>query len=310
MLQLLITPSHTSGEASSVLSAVKNLIAKPLEHSLRSYQRQDPRNQDIEPLLKSLKENQPLSRRTGGAEQPELASWGNSSSTGLSGAIRHTIQGLVQWSLQPGVNVMPTSYTHRQIIAGVRIIGPTRLLRKFMEEIQQQSEMGNASVVYDVVSALICASDSTNELPPVPALLDTAATMQPPVRRRGLRDALKTAAENHKRLQKQDQLLAESTVRLYRRVEVLMVIPQAPVILQTADMPLDLGGDAMAAAAAADPMAVDGLDGTGLDTTALDMGLGADLDLSGGGDSTDLFGGLDTSIDMFDGWDSMDLGGT
>ncbi|KAM3516078.1 hypothetical protein MY11210_000360 [Beauveria gryllotalpidicola] len=318
-LQLLVTPSSISGEASTVLSAVKNLIAQPLEHALRAYQRQDPRNQDIEPLLRSLKENLPLSRRTGGAEHHEMVSWANNSNSGLSGAIRHTIQGLVQWSLQPGVNVMPTPYTHRQLITGLRIIGPSRLLRLMMEEIRQQSELGNAPVVYDVVAALIAATDPTNEAPPGPNLLDTAGTMQaapPPLRPQGLREALKTAAEGCKRLQKHDQFLAEATVRLHRRVEMLLVVPQPQAILQTTDMPLDLGGDAMAAAAAAaaaaavgaDPMSVDGLDTTGLDTTGLDLGLGADMGLSGGGGDGDLFGGLDTSLDMFDGWDSMDMG--
>ncbi|KGQ05737.1 Mediator of RNA polymerase II transcription subunit 5 [Beauveria bassiana D1-5] len=303
-----------SGEASTVLSAVKNLIAQPLEHALRTYQRQDPRNQDIEPLLRSLKENLPLSRRTGGPEHHEMVSWANNSNSGLSGAIRHTMQGLVQWSLQPGVNVMPTSYTHRQLITGLRIIGPSRLLRLIMEEIRQQSELGNASIVYDVAAALIAATDPTNEAPPGPNLLDTAGTMQatpPPQRPQGLREALKTAAEGCKRLQKHDQFLAEATVRLHR---MLLVVPQPQAMLQTTDMPLDLGGDAMAAAAAAaaavgaDPMSVDGLDTTGLDTTGLDLGLGADMGLSGGGSDGDLFGGLDTSLDMFDGWDSMDMG--
>lgn len=308
-LQLLLTPSSISGEASAVLTSVKNLVAQPVEHALRTYQRQDPRNQDIEPLLRSLKENLPLSRRTGAADSHELQSWANSSSTGLSGTIRHTVQGLVQWSLQPGVNTMPTSYTHRQIIAGTRIIGPTRLLRIFVEEIRQQSEVGNASVVYDVVAALICAANCTNQPPPPStAILDTSVTIQaPPLRPQGLRDALKTSAQSYKKLQKQDGFLAEATVRLYRRVEILMVMPQVAPILQATDIPLDLGNDAIVAAAAAagagDPMAVDGLD-----AAALDMGLGTDLDLSGGGDA-DLFGGLDTSMDMFDGWDGMDLGG-
>ncbi|OAR01201.1 hypothetical protein LLEC1_05680, partial [Akanthomyces lecanii] len=211
-LQLLLTPSSISGEASTVLSSVKNLIAQPLEHALRTYQRQDPRNQDIEPLLRSLKENIPLSRRTGGAEHHEMESWANGPSSGLFGAIRHTIQGLVQWSLQPGVNVMPASYTHRQFIAGVRIIGPARLLRLIMEEIRQQSDLGNASVVYDVAATLVAATDSTNEAPPVSSnLLDTAGTMQsPPQRPLGLREALETAAEGYKRLQKHDPFLAEA----------------------------------------------------------------------------------------------------
>ena len=48
ILQLLLNPTSISGEASTMLSSVKNLVATPLEHALRTYQRSDPKNQDIE----------------------------------------------------------------------------------------------------------------------------------------------------------------------------------------------------------------------------------------------------------------------
>lgn len=296
-----------------MLASVKNLVAAPVEHALRTYQRQDPKNQDIEPLLQSLKDSIPLSRRTGAAAHHEMEVWTNSSSTGLSGAIRHTIQGLVQWSLQPGVNAMPTSYTHRQTIAGLRIMGPSRLLRLIIEEIRQQSELGNASVAYDVGMAYICAADVSNEPPPPAApMLDASANVQqPPQRALGLRDVLKSEAENCKKLQKKDPILAETVVRLHRRVETQMVMPPPQDMLQPTDLSLHLGGGAMHAPVAAgvggdnNNMGMDG----GLDMSmATDLGLGgpegADADLFGTLDGT-----LDTNMDMFDGWDSMDLGG-
>ena len=302
VLQLVLLPSSISGEASIMLSAVRNLIAKPMEHALQVYQRQDPKNQDIEPLLRALKDNVPLSRRTGGADHHELESWGNNSSTGLSGALRHTLHGLAQWSMHPSVNSMPTSYTHRQIMAARQIMGTTRALRLLLEEVRAQSEAGGASVAYDIAGALISAPDATNVPPPATHMLDAAGNMLPDVQRpQSLREALAVAAEGARKLQKKDAALAEITVRLHRRVEAQMALPQPQVMLETQGMQLDLA--AAAAAAATDPMAVDGV--------SLDLGLGG-TGSAGGLDTTsdgDLFGGLDTNMDMFNWADGTDLGG-
>lgn len=310
ILQLLLSPSSISGEASTMLSSVKNLVATPLEHALRTYQRSDPKNQDIEPLLQTLKDSLPLSRRTGAAQQNELHNWAMGSSTGLMGAIRHTIQGLVQWSMQPGMHAMPASYTHRQIIAALKIGGPKRLLRVIVEELRNQTEAGTGNIGYDVAAALLCAPDVTNDAPPM--MLDAAGGMLPsPQRPLGMRDYLKSEAEDYKKIQKKDAMLAETIVRLHRRIEAQLVMPETQAMLQpelTLDMAAadgaglgDTGlGEAMAAAAAA---AASSGDAMAMDTSGLDLNLG------GAGDSgdTDLFG-LDTSMDVFDGWDTMDLG--
>lgn len=307
ILQLILLPSSISGEASTMLSSVRNLVAKPLEHSLQAYQRQDPKNQDIEPLLRALKDSLPQSRRTGGSDHHELESWAGTSSTGLSGALKHTMQGLVQWSVHPGVNAMPTSYTHRQLLAVLHIVGPNRALRLLLEEIRTQSEAGSASIIYDVAGAMICAPDVTN-VPPPTQLLDAAGNVPPTLQRPStLREVLSAAADGCHKLQKKDAMLAEIIVRLHRRVETHMIMPQPQAMLDAPGIQLDLstgaGGlgdvDAMAAAAAGVPG-----DGMNVDTVGLDMGGGLDTT-----NDADLFGGLDTNMDMFDWGDGMDLTG-
>jgi mediator of RNA polymerase II transcription subunit 5 len=323
ILQLILLPTSISGEANTMLASVKGIVAKPLEHSLRAYQRQDPKNQDIEPLLRALKDSLPLSRRTGAAEHQELEMWATSSSSGLSGAIKHLIQGLVQWCEHPDVTAMPTSYTHRQIIATLKIVGASRLLRVISEEVRQQVLTGSGSVVYDVVTALICAPNVSNELPPMSGLLDETGNMPPLLQRPlTLREVLKMEADDYRKLQKKDAELAEIVVRLHRRVEAQMVLPPPPM-LQAAHMQLDLAGDAaslgdsMVAAAGVQGDGTMSIDGVG----SLDMGLGgvsSDLGLGGPGSTggldasaeADLFGGLDDAdMDVFDGWGGMDLGG-
>jgi mediator of RNA polymerase II transcription subunit 5 len=312
VLQLILLPSSISGEASTMLSSVRNLVAKPLEHSLRTYQRQDPKNQDIEPLLKALKDSLPLSRRTGGADVGEVESWTSSSSTGLGGALRHTVQGLVQWSMHPSANSLPTMYTHRQVIAAVKIMGAKRALRVLTEEVRAQFEAGGANMVLDIVGAMICAPNVTNEAPPNSQMMDASGNVPPTLQQRlTLREALRLEAEGCRTLQKTDPVLAEIVVRLHRRVEAHMTLAQNQAMLQAPGIQLDLTGgagglgdvDALAAGVGGDGMTVDGLD----------MGMGGPGSV-GGLDATsdgDLFGGLDTSsMDMFGWGDSMDLSGS
>ncbi|KAG6003697.1 hypothetical protein E4U21_001805 [Claviceps maximensis] len=310
ILQLVLLPTSISGEASTMLSSVRNLVASPLEHSLRTYQRQDPKNQDVEPLLRALNDSLPLSRRTGAAGHCELETWTISSSTGMAGALRHTVQGLVQWAMHPGNNTIPTSYTHRQLIAVTRVIGAKRTLGLLVEEIRSHTEAGSASIVYDVVGAMVSAPNVTNEAPPNNAMLDASGNVVPGAATRPrpltLRQVLGSLAEQARKLQKEDAVLADMVVRLYRRVEAHMAMPPPRAMLEAPGIQLDLtaGGsglgdvDAMAAA------------GGGVDTSGLDMSL-AGPGSAGGLDTTsdgDLFGGLDTSMDMF-GWDGMDLTG-
>ena len=318
VLQLILLPSSISGEASTMLTSVKNLIAKPLEQSLRSYQRKDPGNQDIEPLLNALKDNQPLSRRTGGADLSELEGWNSTSNMGLGGCVRHNISNFCQWSLNAGANSTPTSYTHRQLNASVQLSGAKRMLMFMLEEVRQQTEPRSISFTYDIVTAMICAPDVTTEpgTNTPPGMFDASGNVPPqqPKRPASLRDALRAMAEQCKKIQKVDAALADIVVRLHRRVEAQLSFPPPQALLPDANMEIQLTegdaaalDDAMAAAAAAggDAMQVDGgLDMSGLgDLSALGDGTGVgDLDGTGG---DDIFDGLDTTDINFDDWGSL-----
>ncbi|KAF4996789.1 hypothetical protein FGRMN_4265 [Fusarium graminum] len=309
ILQLILLPSSISGEASSMLSSVKNLIAKPLEHALRTYQRRDPKNQDIEPLLRTLQDSMPLSRRTGVADLNEFEAWTATPPSGFSSAVKLTIQGLVHWSIHPAMNSMPTSYTHRQILVAMKTLGPKRLLHVILEEVRQQAASGSAHIVYDVATSLICAPDAVKDTPVV-SMLDADDSMLPPVQRqRTLRDLLKVEAEGCRKLQKKDPELAEIVVRLHRRVEALMVIPQAQGMLQAAAMSLNLESDA---AALGDAMvaAASGVQGDNLsvDNLALDVSMGGVPSELGLGSAND-GGSLNASgdADIFEGFDTQDM---
>ncbi|KAI9733516.1 MAG: mediator complex subunit [Claussenomyces sp. TS43310] len=225
ILQILIKPGSISNEASLMLASVLNIVSKPLEHSLSWLQRSEPNRQDIEPLSKALKSHLGFSR-TAGSDHAELESWTSFHGGGMANSVRHTIQLLVQWSLTPGINIMPTSYTHRQILVAVRILGAKRLLHAIIEEVKMQTVADSGSVALDVAVAIICSPDPNSSSPTtILSLLDeTSSQPQPLQRRLTLRDALKTEAENAPKIHKHDVLQAETIIRLYRRVEAHMAV--------------------------------------------------------------------------------------
>ncbi|KAI1135676.1 Med5-domain-containing protein [Hypoxylon sp. FL0543] len=323
ILQLILLTKQGSTEAQTMLSSVVNIIAVPLEYGLRSYQRFDPKSQAIEPLLKAMRDNLRLSRRTASATNNELESWCGTANGGLAALIRHTVQGFVSWSVHPGLNVMPTSYTHRQILLALKMHGAKRFLHTILEEVKAQTEAGNGSIAHDVATALICAPDVTNMPPPpeIGLVMDSSNhPFAPPQLRISLRAALKAEAEDCKVIQKKDPAMAEIIVRLYRKVEAQMLVPPpAESMLQGELANLGLGenaaalNDALAAAAQNDGLGGDEAN------MSLDLGNGSsDMGhLGGAGDSShhggldfggsdDMFGGLGAggnSTDLLDGWD-------
>jgi mediator of RNA polymerase II transcription subunit 5 len=207
-------------------------------------------------------------------------------------AIRQTITGLVQWGINPGINTSPANYTHRQILVGLKLLGANRLLGTILDEVKEQSELGNGPAIIDVASALVCAPDamswdSTSGI----SMLSDGQSVTPLQRRMTLREALKIEAENAPKTHKTDVPLAEAVIRLHRRVEAQM----AQMTVQEQPLMAHAGMDGL------DVTALDGLDG------AMGGGIGegghsiddvmngeTDFGLMGGAD------GMDTT-DMFDG---------
>ncbi|RDW73519.1 Med5-domain-containing protein [Coleophoma cylindrospora] len=221
---LILTPTSISSEASNIFPAILNIIAKPMEHSLRWYQRAEPSCQDIEPLSKKIKGNLGWERH-GGSEHTELEAWTATPGGSMTASVRQTVQNLVQWGLNPGMpgmNIIPASYTHRQILAALKIIGAKRLLHAIISEVLSQTEAGNGSIVIDVATAIICAPCSCSEGLRAAEL----AVMQPLQRRMTLREALKNEADNSPKIHKSDPAQAETIVRLSRRVEAQLLQPQ------------------------------------------------------------------------------------
>lgn len=318
ILQLILLNKKGSDEAQTMLSAVLNIVAKPLEHSLRSYQKENPKCQEIEPLLNAFKDNTRLSRRTAGAGHNELEAWTSTAGGGLATSVRHTIQNFVQWGLHPGINMMPTSYTHRQILAAHRMLGARRLLHLILDEIKQHTDAGSGGVIYDIATALICAPDATN-MPPPSAMTLLVDPNNPPVTpqtRLSLRMALKFEAEDFRIIHKSDPVLAEHVVRLYRRVEAQLMTPQPedPMLQGRLDLGIDEDTHAALSTVQGDGLVTsDGNMNLNMGNAGSEMGLVSGADSTGGldfGTDDDIFGNLGAGgngTDLLEGWGTLPL---
>jgi mediator of RNA polymerase II transcription subunit 5 len=294
---LIANPASISNntEAPQMLNAILNIIAKNLEHSLRWLQRAEPSRQDVEPLSKALRGNLGWERR-GASDHTEVESWTASPGGGLVASIKQTMANLVQWGLNPGININPANYTHRQILVGMKILGARRLLGAIIDEVKVQSELGNASLVLDVASVLVCAPES--------ASWDSGAGLgdiMPLQRRMNLREALKIEVESAPKVQKTDPFHAETLVRLFRKVEGMLLVPHPEQTLALAELHEAIDAGALDGAMAG----MEGLaGGNGIDGLAGGSGMVGDLGMgdptsdlmhglmSGtGGDVGDLFGG-------------------
>lgn len=334
VLELILLPGTISSEATAMLSSVKRIVAKPLANSLQTYlHKRDPKNEAVTPLLDALKDSIPLSRRSGYADASEVTEWCRAEPQGLWTTLRTTTQGLMQWAIQPQMTVAPMSYTHRQFILGIKLMGPRRVLRMILEEVRRRHSdpstghdnnnptsappTNMAAVVNDVATALICCPDVTNE-PPAPAIDGTQSLLPQPQRLLTLREMLRMEADRCREIHKEDPLLADIVVRLHRRVEAQMEFSQpAPdgagdvmggtnqADMAAAAAAIDNNGGNDAADGGAGEMSLDAMAAMqgdpaaamGLDMSSLDGlgGHGGDGD-AGAGDA-DLFGGLDTHLD-------------
>lgn len=230
-------------------------------------------------MSKALRPNLGWERR-GASDHTELEAWTASPGGGLTVAIKHTINHLVQWGLNPGINITPASYTHRQILAGLKILGAKRLLQIIIDEVKMQTEAGNGGVVLDVATAFVCAPDSAswdnNAIGT--SSLDILPSVQALQRRMNLREALKYEVDNAPKLHKTDPIHAETLIRLYRKVEAQLILPQQQDILNH-DALVTLDGSLAG-----------GLDAGALDGAIADVSMGA---LGGDGMSGDTGTGLD-----------------
>ncbi|PGH22909.1 hypothetical protein AJ80_02958 [Polytolypa hystricis UAMH7299] len=226
ILNVLIRPSSISGEAQEIHRTVLFITARSLEEALKHMRSRHPTRQDIKPILDALEPYHSF-QRTGAAYHTELESWSIHSGGGIIASIRNIFSSLVLWSQNPDLSMTPPSYTHRQLLAGIRILGSVRVLHGLIEELKI-TEPGCMDVGIDVAATVICTPLAESFAAEQAAYhpLDSSKGPPPKYPILTLRDALALEQESMGKLIETDTLYAELIVRLRRRVDALTAVPQ------------------------------------------------------------------------------------
>ena len=213
VLQALVKPPSMSGESAALHAAVLSVISRPLQRSLVHVQKLHPRRADTEPLLAILKRNVQLQCHVA-SSHTELETWSSTPGGGVLIALRHTLQSLTQWNNSGSLDAPPPSYTHRLLLASVRMLGAKAVLTALIDEIMEQANLASnpLDVILDIVTSLIAAPNAAD-----PSSIEPLATSYPK-HQLSLRDALQAEYNEAHRLSKTDNPRAEIVVRLCRRV--------------------------------------------------------------------------------------------
>src|SRR5436189_5610318 len=227
ILHALVKPSSISGEAQEIHRTVLYITARPLEDELKDARSRHPSRTDIKPILDVLDSHHSF-QRTGSAHHTELEGWAvNPGGGGIVASIRSTFSSLVLWSTAPEMSMTPSSFTHRQILAGIRLLGSTRVLCGLIDELKLQTETGSADLALDIAATLICAPMAECFVVEQASYhsLDPSKDAVPRYPILTLRAALSLQRESMASLLERDPLRAQLIVRLHRRVEALSASP-------------------------------------------------------------------------------------
>ncbi|KAJ5655513.1 hypothetical protein N7507_007463 [Penicillium longicatenatum] len=245
-LYSLVKPSSISGEAQAIHHTVLSITARPLEERLKDVRTRHQSRSDIKPILDALEPYLSF-RRVGACHRTELDGWSAQTAGGLPGSIRNTLQSLVMWSANSVINMAPQSYSHRQILAGIRLLGASRILGALIDELKQQTEAGSGDLALDIVAAITCApmpesfAVDQNSCHPV----DPTKEALPRCQILTLRDVLAIQHDNVPKISEKDPLRAEIIVRLWRRVSMLTTPPSQVANIDVSNIihNMDLGVD-------------------------------------------------------------------
>ncbi|EFQ98830.1 RNA polymerase II transcription subunit 5 mediator [Nannizzia gypsea CBS 118893] len=239
LLATLVKPTSISGEAQEIHRTVLSITARALADELRTAKTRHPSRTDIDPILQALEPYQSF-QRTGTSNRAELEGWRSSSAPGgMVTGIRNTFSSLVLWSTDPEISMTPPSYTHRQLLAGLKHLGSVRVLVGILEELKLQSETGSGDLAIDIAATLICAPMGecfSWEQATYQSVGGTLKDSLPRSQMLNLRDALNLQRESLAKMIESEPHRAELVIRLARRVDALTSIPQIPQAVDNIDV--------------------------------------------------------------------------
>ena len=224
MLDKLLKPSSSSQETQAMHRAILAMMAAPLVRSLQDLLRKRPDRKIAHNLIELLK---PYigQKRTMQASRAEAEEWAATHNGGWARSVRNSVRDMIVWTASVGPNP-PTRYTHKVFQAACQTTGPERVLAALTSEVEEQTVVGAGAQALDICVAMVCAPASPLT-PPSPLTV---------------KDHLRLIISDVSSLLQRPLAEAEVLVRLSRRVEAQLAVPQVaqlPFVLpdqnQTAD---------------------------------------------------------------------------
>ncbi|WPH01014.1 mediator of rna polymerase ii transcription subunit 5 [Acrodontium crateriforme] len=231
VLDKLLKPSSTSQETQAMHRAVLGIVATPLTQSLEELVRKRPEKKFAHALIELLKPY--IGRqRTHYRPKSESDQWASHGTYGLAASLRTVIREMISWTSSVGPNP-PTKYTHAMFTTACQILGPGEVLSVIVDEIKQQTAVGNGPTALDICTALIC---SPTPQAGASALNLGSATSRDTNSLLNVHDALRLTIANTNGLLSKPISETEALLRLSRRVESQSALPQltqVPIPMQT-----------------------------------------------------------------------------
>lgn len=214
VLDKLLKPSSSSQDTQTMHKAILGMVATRLSYSLHELLRKQPDKRAATGLINLLKPyTDQISRRTYQSGRKELREWAAVEGGGLLQCIRSAVRELSVWiPTNP-----PPRYNHGQFLAACELCGADAVLSAISTELKEQTTSGNGAQTLDVCVALICSP--------------TIATAKSD----SVRHALRLVISDTQTMLQKPNAEAEAMIRLARRVEAQLAVPQLPLPISADD---------------------------------------------------------------------------
>jgi mediator of RNA polymerase II transcription subunit 5 len=263
MLEKLLKPSGSSQDMQAMHRCILGIVCTPLVSSLQTLISRRPEKSDQANALIAILKPHMHQRRTMVVTRAELDGYSI-----LTQAVKQTVRDLALWAVNGG-NDAPPRYAPLLAHCAIKCHTSFKVLQAIVEELRDQTIIGNGSIALDVCVPLVCAPDPTSYT----TIMHMGGTV-PQITGRTLHDAIRLKMMEPQKLLEMPTADAEALVRLARRVEAQSAVSQVALV----NMPSSTEEQAMA------------------DQVMQDLGLGtSDAPMAvGGGDS--LLGGPDNGL--------------
>jgi mediator of RNA polymerase II transcription subunit 5 len=232
---------------------ILGIVSTPLVSSLQTLiSRRPEKSEQANALITILKPHM-HQRRTMVITRAELEGYSI-----LTQAVKQTVRDLALWAVNGG-NDAPPRYASHLVHCAIKCHTSFKVLQAIVEELRDQTIIGNGSIALDVCVPLVCAPDPTSYT----TIMHMGGAV-PQITGRTLHDAIRLKMMEPQKLLEMPTADAEAFVRLARRVEAQSAVSQVALV----NMPSSTEEQAMA------------------DQVMQDLGLGtSDAPMAGVGDS-------------------------